>query len=53
MRNSLMRFAMALTAGAAAIVIVQSPMHAQDGIYFRGGVDLVNIIATVTEKAAT
>ena len=46
-----MRFAMALTAGAAAIVIVQSPMHAQDGIYFRGGVDLVNIIATVTDRA--
>ena len=51
MRNSLMRFAMALTAGAAAIVIVQSPMHAQDGVYFRGGVDLVNIIATVTDRA--
>ena len=46
-----MRFAMALTAGAAAIVIVQSPMHAQDGVYFRGGVDLVNIIATVTDRA--
>ena len=46
-----MRFAMALTAGAAAIVIVQSPMHGQDGVYFRGGVDLVNIIATVTDRA--
>jgi VWFA-related protein len=46
-----MRFAMALTAGAAAIVIVQGPMHAQDGIYFRSGVDLVNIIATVTDRA--
>jgi Ca-activated chloride channel family protein len=51
MRNSLMRFAMALTVGAAAIVITQGPMHAQDGIYFRSGVDLVNIIATVTDRA--
>jgi VWFA-related protein len=46
-----MRFAMAFTVGAAAIVIVQGPMHAQDGIYFRSGVDLVNIIATVTDRA--
>jgi Ca-activated chloride channel homolog len=51
MRNPLMRFAMALTLGAAAIVIVQGPTHAQDGIYFRSGVDLVNIIATVTDRA--
>ena len=47
MRNSLMRFAMALAVGAAIIVIVHGPMHAQDGIYFRSGVDLVSIIATV------
>ena len=46
-----MRFAMALAVGAATIVIVHGPMHAQDGIYFRSGVDLVGIIATVTDRA--
>jgi Ca-activated chloride channel homolog len=51
MRKSLMRFAMVLTAGAAAIVVTQGSTHAQDGIYFRSGVDLVNIIATVTDRA--
>ena len=46
-----MRFAMALAVGAATTVIVHGPMHAQDGIYFRSGVDLVGIIATVTDRA--
>jgi VWFA-related protein len=46
-----MRFAMALAVGAAIIVIVHGPTHAQDGIYFRSGVDLVSIIATVTDRA--
>jgi VWFA-related protein len=47
-----MRFTITLVAAGAAIaVVVHRPLHAQDGIYFRSGVDLVNIVATVTDRA--
>jgi Ca-activated chloride channel family protein len=52
MHHSLMRFTIALVvASAATVVTVHRPLHAQDGNYFRSGVDLVNIVATVTDRA--
>jgi Ca-activated chloride channel homolog len=52
MHHSLMRFTIAIVVtGAASVVAVHSPLHAQDGIRFHSGVDLVNIIATVTDRA--
>jgi VWFA-related protein len=47
-----MRFTITLVAAAVAIVFsVHRPLQAQDEIYFRSGVDLVNIVATVTDRA--
>jgi VWFA-related protein len=48
-----MRFTITLVAAAAAatVISVRGPLQAQEGIYFRSGVDLVNIVATVTDRA--
>jgi len=52
MRHSLMRFTITLVvAGAATVISVHRPLQAQDGTHFRSGVDLVNIVATVTDRA--